>query len=279
MSRPSIAALQSQAAEGQRLVMVTCYDYASARIIDRTSIPLVLVGDSLGMVSQGGDSTLHVTVDDIVYHTRAVVRGATRQLVVADLPFMSYATEPAALSNAARLLAEGGAHSVKLEGGVAVAPTVRRLVELGVPVMGHLGFTPQSVNLIGTRVQAKSATAATALLRDALALQAAGAWAIVLELVPRELAAAVTAKLDIPTIGIGAGVDCNGEVQVWHDVLGLYDDFVPRHTKRYRSLSQDIAEALEELASDVRSRSFPEDRNSASVDSAVITQALAALEK
>lgn len=259
--------------------MVTCYDYASARIIDRTSIPLVLVGDSLGMVSQGGDSTLHVTVDDIVYHTRAVVRGATRQLVVADLPFMSYATEPTALSNAARLLAEGGAHSVKLEGGVAVAPTVRRLVELGVPVMGHLGFTPQSVNLIGTRVQAKSVSAATALLRDALALQSAGAWAIVLELVPRELAAAVTGKLDIPTIGIGAGVDCSGEVQVWHDVLGLYDDFVPRHTKRYRSLSQDIAEALEELASDVRSRSFPEDRNSASVDSAVIAQALAALEE
>lgn len=276
--RPSIASLTAQAAAGERLVMITAYDYPSGRIVDLTSIPLVLVGDTLGMVVQGHDTTLPVTVDDIVAHCAAVARGARHQLVVADMPFLSYISPDDALRSAGRILAEGGAHSVKLEGGRRVADTVRRLVDFGIPVMGHLGFTPQSVNQLGVRVQGRTVDAAEALLRDALALQEAGAWSIVLELVPQELASAITQRLDIPTIGIGAGNGCSGEVQVWHDVLGLYQDFVPRHTRRYRTLADDIAGALEELAADVRDRSFPGPQQSRSVDPQIVAQALARLD-
>lgn len=258
--------------------MVTAYDYTSAQLVEQAGLPMILVGDSLGMVVQGRDSTIPVTVDDMVYHSRMVVRGCSTPLVVTDLPFMSYATETDALRNGARLLAEGGATSVKLEGGRPVAPTVRRLVRAGVPVMGHLGFTPQSVNQIGMRVQAKQAAAARDLVDDALALQEAGAWAIVLELIPAPLAAEVTRRLDIPTIGIGAGPDCSGEVQVWHDVLGLFSDFVPRHTRRYRTLAAEVAAGLREYADDVRSGAFPTAANSAAMDPAVLADALAAIE-
>lgn len=273
--RTSTADIRALHARGERIPMVTAYDYTSAQLVERAGIPMILVGDSLGMVVQGRDSTLPVTVDDIVYHTTMVVRGCSTPLVVADLPFLSYATETDALRNSARLLAEGGATSVKLEGGRTVAATVQRLVQAGVPVMGPLGFTPQAVNQIGMRVQAKQASAARDLLDDALALQDAGAWAVVLELIPAPLAAEVTERLDIPTIGIGAGPDCSGEVQVWHDLLGLYTDFVPRHTRRYRTLGEEVAAGLAEYAADVRSGTFPTSANSASMDPEVLAAALA----
>ena len=274
MNRLSITKLRTKVAQGDKLTMVTAYDYTSAQLVDRSQVDLILVGDSLGMVMQGRDSTLGVTVDDMVYHTKMVMRGCSRALVVADLPFMSYAIETDALRNAARLMAEGGAQSVKLEGGVQVAPVIRRLVESGIPVMAHLGFTPQSVNQIGQRVQGKEAHAAAQLLRDALAVQEAGAWAVVLELIPQELAAEITQRLDIPTIGIGAGAECNGEVQVWHDLLGLYSDFVPRHARRFRTLGDEIVGALDEYVDAVGSREFPTRVNSASMDASVLADAL-----
>lgn len=270
--RLNVHALGERYQRGERLTMVTAYDYTSARIIDRTQIPLVLVGDSLGMVMQGLDSTLPVTLDDIVYHTRAVMRGSSRPLIVADLPFLTYSTPEDALRNAGRLMAQTGCGSVKLEGGQPFAPTVRRLVEAGIPVMGHLGFTPQSVHQIGMRVQGKSAEAGAQLVRDAQALAEAGAWAIVLELVPAPLARLVTQRVDVPTIGIGAGPDCDGEVQVWHDVLGLFDDFVPRHTRRYGDLGEAAVAALNSYDADVRARAFPSAANSASLDEQTLAQ-------
>lgn len=277
--RHSLQKLRAMADRGERLSMITAYDYTSARIIDRTDIPLVLVGDSLGMVMQGLDSTVPVTLDDIVYHCRAVVRGTSTALVVADLPFLTYATEVDALRNAGRLMQEAGCQSVKLEGGVTVAPTVRRLVDVGIPVMGHLGFTPQSVNQIGMRVQGKDVEHAVQLVRDAEALQEAGAWAVVLELVPAPLATLISERLDIPTIGIGAGPGCDGEVQVWHDALGLYDDFVPRHTRRFATLADTAVAALSDYDAQVRSREFPTAANSATVDDDVIASVRAALDQ
>ncbi len=273
--RVTISDIARMKRDGERIVMITAYDYTSARIVDTTDIPLILVGDSLGMVVQGHQSTIPVTLDEMIYHVRAVMRGCERPLVVGDMSFMTYNTPDEALRNAGRLLQEGGCQSVKLEGGVAFAPTVRRLVEAGIPVMGHLGFTPQSVNQIGMRVQGKDVNHARQLLDDALALQEAGAWAVVLELIPAALAQAITERLSIPTIGIGAGVHCSGEVQVWHDILGLYSDRVPRHTRRYRTLAAEIQAALTEYAHDVRERSFPTDANSARIDPAVLADALA----
>lgn len=268
--RLTVHALRDRYRRGERLTMVTAYDYTSARLIDRTDIPLILVGDSLGMVMQGLDSTLPVTLDDIGYHTRAVVRGSSRPLVVADLPFLTYATPDEALRNAGRLMAGSGCGSVKLEGGEAFGPTVARIVEAGIPVMGHLGFTPQSVHQIGMRVQGKDVASGARLVRDAQALEAAGAWAVVLELVPAPLAALVTERVGIPTIGIGAGPECDGEVQVWHDVLGLFDDFVPRHTQRYGSLGEAAVEALTAYEADVRARVFPTASHSSTIDDETI---------
>jgi 3-methyl-2-oxobutanoate hydroxymethyltransferase len=261
-------------ARGERFTMVTAYDYTSARMVDRTSIPLILVGDSLGMVVQGNQSTIPVTVDDIVYHCRAVIRGCERPLVVADMPFLSYATPEDAVHTAHRLMAEGGAQAVKLEGGVTVAATIRRLVDAGVPVMAHLGFTPQSVNQIGLRVQGKDVAHARQLLVDADAIEQAGAFAVVLELIPAPLAHAITGRLSIPTIGIGAGPHCSGEVQVWHDILGLYDDFLPRHTRRFAALGEQAVAALDEYAAAVREGRFPTEENSARMDLGVLSEAL-----
>lgn len=270
----SLRDVQQMHARGERIPMVTAYDYTSARLVDRTTIPLILVGDSLGMVVQGHASTLGVTLDDIVYHTKAVIRGCRRPLVVADMPFLTYATEEDALRSAGRLMAQGGCHSVKLEGGVTVAPTIRRLVDAGIPVMGHLGFTPQSVHQIGLRIQGKDVARARQLLADAEAVQAAGAWGVVLELIPSPLAKAITERLEIPTIGIGAGPFCSGEVQVWHDILGLYDDFVPRHTRRYLTVGEQMLAGLDEFADDVRQARFPTEANSAGMDDSVLAEAL-----
>jgi 3-methyl-2-oxobutanoate hydroxymethyltransferase len=212
------------------------------------------------MTVLGYDTTLPVTIDDMVRHAAAVVRGAQTALVVADLPFLTYADEASAIRAAGRLMQEAGVHAVKLEGGRPAAPVVRRLVELGVPVMGHLGYTPQSTLQIGVRMQAKDAPGAEALLADAAALEAAGAFAVVLELIPDALAKRVTQSLAVPTIGIGAGPACDGQVQVWHDILGLYGDRTPKHAKRYAELGALAAEAIAAYAREVAAGEFPPPR-------------------
>lgn len=272
--RTTIDAIQRKAASGQRFAMITAYDYTSARIVERSDVDAILVGDSLGMVIQGRDSTLPVTVDEIIYHTRAVLRGCDRPLVVADVPFAPSAVAEDAVRAAVRLMAEGGCQSVKIEGGSTVAPTVRRLVAAGIPVLGHLGFTPQSVHAIGMRVQGRDPERARRMLADAIALQDAGAWGVVLELVPAQLAEAITGRLRIPTIGIGAGAGCSGQVQVWHDLLGLYDDFVPRHTRPFRSFATEAVDALDEYCAEVAAGSFPGPENAPSWDAAAVAEAL-----
>ena len=255
----TIRKLAAMKRAGEKIPMVTAYDYTAARIAAAAGIPILLVGDSLGMVVLGHDSTIPVTMDDMVRHTQMVRRGAAPALVVADLPFMAYQVDPSdALRNAGRLLQEGGAHTVKLEGGVAIADSVRRIVDAGIPVMGHIGLTPQSVHALGGyRVQGRTKAAAQRLLDDARALQDAGAYAVVLECVPAPLARLITRRLHIPTIGIGAGPDCDGQVQVFHDLLGLFSDFIPQHARRYANLADDIGAAFRQYAADVSSGAFP----------------------
>lgn len=269
----TIRTLAEMKRAGEKIPMVTAYDYTAARIADAAGIPILLVGDSLGMVVLGHDSTIPVTMDDMVRHTQMVRRGAAQALVVADLPFLAYQVDASdALRNAGRLLQEGGAHTVKLEGGVAVAGIVRRIVDAGIPVMGHIGLTPQSVHALGGyRVQGRTKAAAQRLLDDALALQDAGAYAIVLECVPAPLAGVITQRLDIPTIGIGAGPDCAGQVQVFHDMLGLFADFIPKHVRRYASLADDIGAAFRQYAADVRSGAFPSAAESFTMNESVLS--------
>ena len=261
---------------GDKIPMVTAYDYTAARIADAAGIPIILVGDSLGMVVLGHDSTIPVTMDDMVRHTQMVRRGASNALVVADLPFMAYQVDADdAMRNAGRLMQEGGAHTVKLEGGIPVADTVRRMVDAGVPVMGHIGLTPQSVNALGGyRVQGRTRAAARRLLDDALALQDAGAYSVVLECVPSPLARVITERLSIPTIGIGAGPDCDGQVQVFHDMLGLFPDFLPKHARRYAALADDIAASFRHYAEDVRSGDFPAESESFTMNEALLSDLL-----
>jgi len=256
--------IQQMKRRGEPIPMVTAYDYTAARIVDASGIPMILVGDSMGHVVLGHDSTIPVTVDDIVNASAAVVRGTTRPLIVADMPFLSYQIDAeTALRNAARLIQEGGAQAVKLEGGKSVAPIVRRLADAGLAVMGHIGLTPQHVNRLGGyRVQGKSEFAANQIIEDAMALQEAGAFAIVLELIPVELAKKITETLDIPTIGIGAGVHCDGQVQVFHDMLGLDPDFRPRHSGNYADLAPIIKDALVRYSDEVRDGTFPTDDQS-----------------
>ncbi len=251
--------LRAMKARGERITMLTAYDATFARMFDEAEIDVLLVGDSLGMVVQGLDSTLPVTVDEIVYHCRAVARGARHALVVGDLPFMSYQVTPEdALRNAGRFLAEGGAQAVKLEGGASVAPTIRRIVDAGIPVMGHVGLTPQSVHAMGGfRVQGKTEEAATRILRDARAVEDAGAFAIVLEGIPSDLARTITESLEIPTIGIGAGADCDGQVLVCYDMLGLTPDLRPKFVKRYAAMFEEGVEAARRYADEVRHGAFP----------------------
>ena len=240
---------------GQLIPVLTCYDYTSAKILDAAGLPVLLVGDSLGNVVLGLETTLPVTMDMMLHHCRAVARGSQNALLVFDMPFATYspADLPRSLTNAARALAEGGAQAVKLEGGAHMAPVVEALVGSGIPVMAHIGLTPQSVHQLGGyRVQGRDDAAKEKLLADALALELAGAFAIVLELIPAELAAEITGKLKIPTIGIGAGKQCDGQVQVFHDVFGLYEDFVPKHAKRYAQLAATIREAAKAYMEDVR---------------------------
>ncbi|MFO7172737.1 MAG: 3-methyl-2-oxobutanoate hydroxymethyltransferase [Bacillota bacterium] len=270
--RVTVATVQRMKREGQRIAMLTAYDYPTARLLDEAGVDILLVGDSVGMALLGYDSTVPVTLADILHHTRAVSRGARRAMVVADMPFMTYqVSEEEALRNAARLLQEGGAQAVKLEGGEAVAPTVRRLVQAGIPVMGHVGLLPQSVHALGGyRVQGKTEAAARQLLRDAEALAEAGAFAIVLELIPRELARLVTERLPIPTIGIGAGPDCDGQVLVVHDMLGLYLGKPPRFVKRYADLATAVTRAVSEYVAEVREGRFPGPEHSVEMPAEVL---------
>ena len=245
--------------EGRRFAMLTAYDFLSARILDEAGIPILLVGDSLGMVMLGHPTTLPVTMDDMLVHAKAVARGARQALLVGDMPFMSYqASVEDAIRNAGRFVQEGGMHAVKLEGGGPVVEITRRLTEIGIPVMGHLGLTPQSVHTMGGfKVQGKTEKQAARILADARALEDAGAFSVVLEGMPSKVAADVTHALRIPTIGIGAGSACDGQVLVFHDMLGLTTGKAPKFVKRYANLAEDIARAATEYAEDVRTGRFP----------------------
>jgi 3-methyl-2-oxobutanoate hydroxymethyltransferase len=242
-------------ARGAKLAVVTAYDYTSARLCDEAGVDSILVGDSLGMVVQGHPTSLPVTLDEMIYHTRCAVRGARRALVVVDMPFMTYQVSPRqAVRSAGRLVKEGGAHAVKLEGGVRMRAAVKACVDAGIPVMGHVGLTPQSVHLLGGfKVQRD----AESLLADAKAVEAAGAFAVVVESVPADLGAKVTAAVTIPTIGIGAGAGCDGQVLVFHDLLGLFPDFKPKFAKRYADLGSAVKTAVETYCKEVREGTFP----------------------
>lgn len=280
MSRYSVHKLKELKANGQRFAMITAYDYAFARLAEQAGIPIILVGDSLGSVVLGYDSTVPVTMDDIVHHTRAVVRATQKAIIVADMPFMSYqANADDAMRNAGRLLQEGGATAVKLEGGSHVAPLVRRMVECGIPVMGHLGLTPQSVNQFGGhKVQGKTPAAAAKLVNDARALEEAGAFAVVLETIPAPLAKMVTERISIPTIGIGAGAACDGQVQVIHDMLGIYDDQRQmRHAKRYAVLGETVREAVRSYIAEVENGAFPTPEHSFPMDESTLGELAHAL--
>ncbi len=255
----TLPTLRRMKAKGEKITMVTAYDATFARMIDEAGADILLVGDSLGMVVQGRDTTLPVTVDEVIYHCRAVARGTRRAHIVGDMPFLSHQISPEeALRNAGRFLSEGGAHSVKLEGGQASAPTIRRLVQAGIPVMGHVGLTPQSVHAMGGfRVQGKTEEAAERVLTDARAVAEAGAFAVVLEGIPSDLAAEVTASLPVPTIGIGAGPACDGQVLVCYDLLGLTPDLKPRFVKRYAELFEAGKDAVASYCEEVRAGAFP----------------------
>ena len=279
MSRVTVRDIAGMKARGERIPMVTAYDYTTAKLADAAEIPIVLVGDSLGMVVLGYDSTIPVTMEDMVHHVKMVARGSQQAMIVADLPFMTYQIDHAqALTNAGRLLQEGGAQTVKLEGGESVAETVHRIVEAGIPVMGHIGLTPQSVNAFGGyRVRGRHREEAVQLLKDAKALEDAGAFSVVLELVPTPLARVISDRLTIPTIGIGAGPGCDGQVQVLHDMLGLFTDFVPKHAKQYANLGETIKQAFVDYAREVRSGEFPTAKHSFTMDQEIL-DGLAALQ-
>jgi len=259
-ARPmTVPDLLATKAAGRRIVMLTCYDAAFARLLEQAEVDILLVGDSVNQVLAGQETTLSATLDQMIYHAASVRRGARRALVFVDLPFLTYQVSPTdAIRNAGRVLQESGAHGVKLEGGRPMAETVRALVDRGIPVIGHLGLTPQSVHALGGyRVQGRDASAAERLLADARALEEAGACAIVLELLPAALAERITAALTIPTIGIGAGVHCDGQVLVLHDMLGLNEMFNPKFLKRYAELGEAVRAAVRSYAAEVRDGTYP----------------------
>jgi len=272
--RVSITQIKEMKQKGEKIAMLTAYDYSTAKLIDEAGIPLILVGDSLGMVVLGYESTIPVTMDEMIHHTRAVVRGAANALIVGDMPFMTYQVSfEDAMRNAGRFIQEGGAQAVKLEGGEGMAETVKRIVSCGIPVMGHIGLTPQSINQLGGfKVMGKSPEAALRLVNDAIALDEAGAFAIVLECVPEPLSRFITGKVGAPTIGIGAGKYCDGQVQVISDLLGLYTDFVPKHARQFARLFETIRQATSDYISEVRAGTFPTEKQSYAMDESVIAE-------
>ena len=269
--RLTVADIARMHADGTPIATLTAYDYPMARILDAAGVPLLLVGDSLGQVVLGYESTVRVSMEEMLHHTRAVVRATERALVVADLPFLSYATEEEALHNAGRFLRDAGAGAVKLEGGVRSARVIETLVRAGIPVMGHIGWTPQAVHGMGgrTRVQGKDRERARSIAADALAVQEAGAFAVVLELMPEQLATRLTQRLRIPTIGIGAGPGCSGQIQVLTDILGL-GSFIPRHAKPYTDLAGAIRGAVGSYLAEVAAGTFPGPAQTTRMDEAVV---------
>lgn len=272
--RLTVADIARMYADGQRIPMLTAYDFPTAKLLDEAGIPFVLVGDSLGRAMLGYESEIHVTMADMLHHTAAVTRGARRALVVGDMPFLSYPSPEVAIANAGRFLSEAGAQAVKLEGGVRTARTIEAVVKAGIPVVGHIGWTPQAANAAGkVRVLGKDVGQARALLADAIAVQSAGAFAIVLELIPEQLATAITERLRIPTIGIGAGAGCSGQVQVIPDLLGL-DSWHPRHARPFADVRGTILEAARAYAAEVAAGTFPGAAQTVRMDDAVLDEAL-----
>ena len=272
--RVTITEIKEMKQRKEKIPMLTAYDYVTAKMVDEAGVPLILVGDSLGMVMLGYESTIPVTMEEMLHHTKAVVRGAKKALIIGDMPFMTYHISVSdALQNAARFIQEGGAQAVKLEGGEVVAEKVRRFVDCGIPVMGHIGLTPQSIHQLGGfKVRGKAVEEAKKLLNDARILEEAGAFAIVLECTPAPLSKLITQKLAIPTIGIGAGLDCDGQVLVISDMLGLYTEFVPKHVKQYAKLAEEIKAAVSNYISEVKSLSFPTMKQSYTMDESLVKQ-------
>jgi 3-methyl-2-oxobutanoate hydroxymethyltransferase len=272
--RLTVVDITKMYADGKRLPMLTAYDYPTAQILDDAGIPMILVGDSLGQVVLGYETTVRVTMTEMVHHTKAVVRGTSRALIIGDMPFLTYSTPDEALDNAGIFLREAGAQAVKVEGGVRTARVIEALVRAGIPVMGHIGLTPQSINAAGkVRVQGKTRDQARALIADALAVQEAGAFSMVLELMPEQLAAAVTERLRIPTIGIGAGAGCSGQVQIITDLIGL-GDFIPRHSRPYVRTRELIRDAAAAYAADVVAGTFPGPEQTVRMDDAILDDVL-----
>ena len=272
--RVTASQIKEMKKQGEKIAMITAYDYSMAKLVDEAGMPIILVGDSLGMVILGYESTIPVTMDEMIHHTKAVVRGAKHALIIGDMPFMTYQISiEDALRNAARFIQEGGAQAIKLEGGEAVAEKVSRIVAAGIPVQGHIGLTPQSIHQLGGyKVQGKTAEVAARLLNDAEALEAAGVFSIVIECVPTPLAKLITERVSVPTIGIGAGKHCDGQVQVINDLLGMYTDFVPKHAKQYAKLHESISSAVSDYISEVKSEKFPTSKQSYEMDEAVLAQ-------
>ena len=269
MKKPTV--LELRRSKGARLAMLTAYDYPTAKLVAEAGVDLILVGDSLGMVVLGYDSTVPVTMDDMVHHTKAARRGAPGAFLIADLPFLSYGTLEEALINSARLMKDAGADSVKLEGGKEVAPLVEGLVRAGVPVLGHVGLTPQTASALGGyRLQGKDEENARRIVEGAQALEHAGCWGVVLELMPAPLAKLITGKISIPTIGIGAGADCDGQVLVFHDLVGMFSGFTPTVVKRYTEAGTAIRDAVAQYAEEVRSGAFPSESQAFSMKDEVL---------
>ncbi|PKM95157.1 MAG: 3-methyl-2-oxobutanoate hydroxymethyltransferase [Firmicutes bacterium HGW-Firmicutes-1] len=258
----------------EKITMLTAYDYSMAKILDEAGIESILVGDSLGMVVQGYNSTLEVTVDDMIYHCRAVARGVKNAMIIGDMPFLSYhISVEESIRNAGRIIQQGKAHAVKLEGGVQVVDKVKAIIAAQIPVMGHIGLTPQSVHVFGGyKVQGRHAEQAQKLIEDAKALEAAGVFAIVLEAIPENLAKIITESINVPTIGIGAGKYCDGQVLVTNDLLGLYSDLSPKFVKQYANLSDIIKDAVKQYATEVKAVEFPEAKHAFSIDEAVLSK-------
>jgi 3-methyl-2-oxobutanoate hydroxymethyltransferase len=273
----TVLTMQNQKEQGEKISMLTAYDYSTAKLMDQAGINSLLVGDSLGMVMLGYEDTLSVTMEDMIHHSRAVAKGAQNALVVTDLPFMSYHISiPDAVANAGRLIKEGHAAAVKLEGGEAFSETIQDITRASIPVMGHIGLTPQSIHAFGGfKVQGKTIEAAQKILQDALAVEKAGAFAIVLEAIPADLAALITRKLTIPTIGIGAGNQTDGQVLVYQDMLGMYGEMQPKFVKRYADLGAEMNSAIQDYKTEIQQEKFPAAEHTFSIAPEII----AALEK